>query len=385
MLSNKWTFSLTSFVVCLMIAFVGTAMGDGDQFGVTFTPGELMVDVSTTDHADIEDIQIESGRNRADPYPEEIAAGPFDGLQDTQRQNSPDATGPAIVFAINFARVVQLHDVGTDNVAPSGGALGIDDFVVEAFDDLGRSLGAVNLLGVDAKTGGVNLGDDLAILSFNTPRVTPVRDPGELPGQQFLLKIDNTALQNAYDDLRGGAFEIHVLLFQLKHAAAVDASLAIRQDFLADDKAKIFHSEGPKLLRVDLVEADEGFAQYANITSTSTAVAAESGDPGVIAITRVQTHSGIASTATGPFDVRIVLTEEPAAFTAANLNVNNGTASDPVALLPIAEADLSHMDFPLLRYKAKSSDELRACSHNSTPLLILRRLLSPIPASYRQR
>ena len=150
-------------------------------------------------------------------------------------------------------------------------------------------------------------------------------------------------------------FEIHVLLFQLKHAAVVDASLAIRQDVLSGKKdVKIFHSEGPKFLRVDLVEADEGFAQYANLTSTSAVDAAEAGDPGVVAITRVHTLSGIAATAAGPFDVRIILTEEPAAFMAANLNVNNGTASDPVALLPIAEADLSEMNFPLLRYIAKS-------------------------------
>ena len=348
MLSNKWTFSLTSFVVCLMIAFVGTAMGDGDEFSAAFTPGELMVDVSATDHAGFEDIQIESGRNRASTYPDSIDAGPFDV--------SPGTTGPAIVFAVNFGKVVQLHDVGTDTVAPSGGALGLDDFVVEAFDDLGRSLGAIDLRGPDGATGtAVTETDDLAVLSFNTPRLTPVRDPGELPGQQFLLKVRNTALVNAYDTLRGGSFEIHTLLFQLKHAAVVDASLAIRQDVLSGkEDVKIFHSEGPKFLRVDLVEEDEGFAQYANITGTTTAVAAEAGDPGVIAITRVHTLSGIAATAAGPFDVRIVLTEEPAAFTAANINVNNGTASDPVALLPIAESDLSAADFPLLGYTTKA-------------------------------
>ena len=348
MLSNKWTFSLTSFVVCLMIAFVGTAMGDGDQFSAAFTPGELMVDVSATDHAGFEDIQIESGRDRASIYPFPIAAGPFDTPVGTD--------GPAIVFAVNFGKVVQLHDVGTDTVAPSGGALGLDDFVVEAFDDLGRSLGAIDLRGPDGATGTTETeADDLAVLSFNTPRLTPVRDPGELPGQQFLLKIKNTALVNAYDMLRGGSFEIHTLLFQLKHAAVVDASLAIRQDvLLGKEDVKIFHSEGPKFLRVDLVEADEGLAQYANITGTATSVAAEAGDPGVIAITRVHTLSGIAATAAGPFDVRIVLTEEPAAFTAANINVNNGTASDPVALLPIAESDLSHMDFPLLGYIVKT-------------------------------
>ena len=132
MLSNKMTFSLTSLVVCLMFGFVVTAMGDGDEFSATFTPGELMVDVSTTDHAGVTDIQVRSGRvlypaAPADFYPQ---------AADTDLQ---------LDFAIEFGRVVQLHDVSGDTVSPSGNALGLDDFTVEAFDDLQRSLGTLNL------------------------------------------------------------------------------------------------------------------------------------------------------------------------------------------------------------------------------------------------
>ena len=39
----------------------------------------------------------------------------------------------------------------------------------------------------------------LAILKFKTPRITQVQDPGELPGRQFTLTIDNRALGNAYE------------------------------------------------------------------------------------------------------------------------------------------------------------------------------------------
>ena len=155
------------------------------------------------------------------------------------------AAGPTIVFSVDFNKVVQLHDVIDDNVTTSGGALGLDDFVVEAYDDLGRSLGVLGLLGPDRKTGVENgvdrSADDLAILAFKTPRVTPVQDPGELPGQQFLLIIKNSALQNAYDTLRGGAFEIHTLLFQLKHGAVEDASLSLRQNRLGGGDHAIAH------------------------------------------------------------------------------------------------------------------------------------------------
>ena len=48
-------------------------------------------------------------------------------------------------FALEFGKVVQLVDHAPDTVAPSGNALGLDDFTVEAFDDLQRSLGTLSL------------------------------------------------------------------------------------------------------------------------------------------------------------------------------------------------------------------------------------------------
>ena len=59
------------------------------------------------------------------------------------------------------------------------------------------------------------------------------------------------------------------------------------------------------------------------------------GTPGVVSITRALGATGFASAVTGPFDVRIILTEEPAAFDASHIIVENGTASAPVAGLPI--------------------------------------------------
>ena len=75
MLSKKLTLSLTFLVMVLAIGLVITPTFGHDTdgtFAVTFTPGELMDDVSTVDHADITDIQVESGRNRASEYPSPI-------------------------------------------------------------------------------------------------------------------------------------------------------------------------------------------------------------------------------------------------------------------------------------------------------------------------
>ena len=53
--------------------------------------------------------------------------------------------------------------------------------------------------------------------------------------------------------------------------------------------------------------------------------------PGVVSITRILARSGFRPIETGPFDVRIILTEEPRdGFTADMVNVENGTAGTPV-------------------------------------------------------
>ena len=361
MLSKKLTLSLTSFVVCLMLAFVGTAVGDGDfKFSASFTPGELMVDVDTTDHPGVTDIQVKSGRMRSQFTVADVFG--------TDAAGYPRSVDPALRldFAIEFGKVVQLQDVMTDTVMPSGNALGLDDFIIEAFDDLQRSLGTLSLAarvnadGTIATAAEITAAaadplDPVAVLSFRTPQAINVADPGELPGRQFRLNVHYGVLAHAYDVATGGAFEIHTLLFQLKHKAVVDASLGIRQDFLIDDKADIAHNVGPILLRVDLVNDDEGLAQYATIDDADTATAVGEGVPGVVAVTRVEDRSGIAGIARGPFDVRIVLTEEPAEFTASHIMVMNGKASAPVKLLPISAANLSEADFPLLGYGMDSA------------------------------
>ena len=349
MLSDKLTLSLTFLVTVLAIGLVMTpALADDPTFGASFTPGELMDDVSTVDHADITDIQVESGRDRSSPYPTRIPNGPIgawyqtDGVTEVTGDTYAAGTaGPVLSFSVDFDKVVQLQDVMEDTVVPSGNALGLDDFTVEAYDDLFRSLGTLNLayrttaLGAVSTTATENV-VPVASLKFKTPRVTEVLDPGELPGRQFTLTIHNRVLQNAYNVATGGQFEIHYLLIQLAHGAAVDASIETRTAALIDAEGdhEIAHSAGPKFIRVDLVEADEGLPMYSKIVSGALEAAGD-GDPGVVAITKVVDRSLVSAIETGPFDIRIMLTEEPKEFTTDHIRVKNGSASNIRHLLPI--------------------------------------------------
>ena len=150
MLSNKWTFSLTSLVVLLAFGFAfvaPSAFADGGtdkkaiyvyDIAPTIAAGETMVDVSAADG-----FQIPSGRTRA------------------ARAES--------VTDVLFITITVTFDKGTINLAlpdptatgtdPDPNALvdpergGIDafdlgDVFIEAFDQDGRSLGAIDLAAV---------------------------------------------------------------------------------------------------------------------------------------------------------------------------------------------------------------------------------------------
>jgi len=273
-----------------------------------------------------------------------------------------------VVLSITFDRVVQLGpDVTDDTVTPDNNPLSLSDFMVDAYDDLGRSLGSLDLnhtVGEPAVP--------IATLAFSTPQAINVADPGELPGQQFRLTVDYGVLEEAYNVATGGPFEIHTLFFTLNKGAVADSSIAVIEKYRKEPKEdnKPDTSKGPKFLRVDLVDDDEGNAHYARVTGPSSAMLAsftgsttaraagtapvpiEVSDPGVVDISRVDPQSGIAAVATGAFDVRIILTEEPAEFTSDHIMVLNGSAADPVALIPVAPgaAGIDVNDFPGKRY-----------------------------------
>ena len=306
--------------------------------------------------------QVYSGRLRVTPYAEAVSTGtpytPSNG-------GGLVARGPAFVFLIEAARVIQMTD-DVDSVTPSGTALGLDDLTVDAFDDLERSLGRISLATVldetaEPETDYNGDGDRLdkevpvATIEHKTPGLTQFADPGELPGRQFRVIVYHNALANAYPNL-GGAFEIHTLLFTLAPGAATDASLASLTAFNALSVAdQLLHplgvTEGPKTLRADLVGADEGNPRYRDdagvlITADDPAPATRDtwadttnmmtnpgGYPNVVSITKLTgTSRDITIRETGAFDVKVVLTEEPHADYLENdganlVEVSNGRAT----------------------------------------------------------
>ena len=73
------------------------------------------------------------------------------------------------------------------------------------------------------------------------------------------------------------------------------------------------------MLTIQVVGDDVGDAGYSEYGETDSVGGDPSdtttGIPGVVSVTRALGATGFASAVTGPFDVRIILTEEPAAFT----------------------------------------------------------------------
>ena len=345
MLFNKWTFSLMSLVV--LIAFglayvVPSAMADGDipdagkdffDIGVTISAGETMVDVSAEDG-----FQIATGRDR------------------TARALTE---GPASIITLIFTfdkGTINLHtpqpdaDATDDEIvlASSQDSFGLDDIFVEAFDKEKRSLGTLPVADVIT----------LAVAA-DTDALTSHSDATN-PGRVFLLRIDESQIVNAYTAARGGTFEIYHLSFYVPRAVPkIDGNRRIVNptywgiknlaldhvglDFPnADGNKSHAHFNKPSnVFTIDLVDDDEGDPEYSRITSNSAAVriTAEGGDPGtdgsgtpgVVSITRILDRSGFRPIETGPFDIRIILTEEPkGGFTTDLIQVDGGTAGTPV-------------------------------------------------------
>ena len=302
MLSNKLTFSLIiSFVTSIafgLVCFAPSAMADGagHNFGVSITAAETMIDVSSD-----AGMQIASGRNRS--------AGR--AFTDTGTAGRP---GTLITLLITTNEIVNLDepsDATTGNLKDRDAVLDITDIVVDAYDAEGRSLGIF-------KT-------DAEVLDTTNPVLTlSHRDPDN-PGREFLLRVDEANLTAAYTALRAGGapFEIHTLLFSIPPGKMQQADIA-HVTAVRNDDHKHFHSNARvKVYRIDLVDDDEGAAAY---TTGITATAAGAGVPGVVAIQSLRERRGFIET--GPFQVRVILTEEPAGgLTPALINVRNGSAT----------------------------------------------------------
>ena len=351
MLSNKWTFSLTSFVVLIafgLVCFVPSVMADGDakkthfDLKVSISAGESMIDVSSEGDP-AKNIQIATGRDRASRV-----------IHNVGEAATADALTLTISLLVEFSHVVNLAEPGAgipledidettaNEPKPSGGDFGADDLYVAAYDKEGRSLGVLSL--AEASAAGTS--------------ISQFRDTGG-PGRIFLVRIDENQLRNAYIG-RGATsgFEIYSLVFFVPKGitGVVDADLATKDATVTRgirkyDRAHAIAHFAPDAhqhlndksneFQVDLVDDDQGDPEYAVLTGPTSArdVAPNglppndnptanrgSGTPGVVSIMRIVDRAGFIES--GPFDVRIILTEEPmGGLAAGGIMVENGTAT----------------------------------------------------------
>ena len=310
MLSNKWTFSLIGFVVLiafgLICAVPFASANDGDEAHVTATgtkgnsktavhadvsvvlsAAESMMDVSYRGDADANNIQI-------------------------MRRTADEST---LQLLATFGVVVHLSDPKTttlvgatdtrEGLAERTGAFEIADLVIDAYDEEGRALGLLD-------TATEVLAADESVVTISH------RDPNN-PGREFLIQIDEARLVKAYTDLRGGgaSLTIGTLIISIPPESVQDATLAevIRQ---RKGEHTPHWNVVSNVFQIDFVDADTW-------------------DPKVVTIDRILDRSAFSPIETGPFNVRVILTEEPrmgdaSGLTTDMIQVDGGGSATPAVV-----------------------------------------------------
>ena len=264
-------------------------MADHGDFGVSISAAETMVDVSSADG-----MQIASGRDRASRALDE----------DTAR---------FITLLVKSDRIVNLAGpnlgVTDADLEARAKVFDITDIVIDAYDAKGRALGVLDRADEDDGT------DDLVTLSH--------RDPTN-PGREFLIRIDEAKLTDAYTAARAGGapFEIHTLLFSIPKGVMEQADIGYVTARRHPDGHAEHLNKAVAAFRVDLVDDDEGDPQY-NMGTSATEIG--EGVPGVVAIQQLRERTGFIES--GNYQVRVILTEKPkGGLTKDLVAVTNGSA-----------------------------------------------------------
>ena len=333
---TKLTFSLTCLVVLLafgLICFVPFASAnDGDEahvdsagkktkgtigvhadFSVTLSAAESMMDVSFRGDGSADNIQI---MRRADAESTLQLLATFGVVV---HLDDPKITAPPV-----------SGDDEREGLKERTGAFEIADVVIDAYDEKGRALG---LLDTAAET------VDVVTLSH--------RDPNN-PGKEFLIQIDETRLVEAYTAVRGGgaSLTIGTLIISIPPETVQDATLS---EVIRQRKGEhVPHwNVVSNVFRIDFAEVDDGGAKYHTLPLATSPAFVTAGTPGVVSIDRILDRSTFAPIETGPFNVRVILTEEPRMGDASGLTTDmiqvdgGGSATTVVAGLTYEELTLA--------------------------------------------
>ena len=276
MLSNKWTFSLTSLVVILALALVASpAMA---QFEIKLSVG-----------AD-EDVSF------------------ADGNQVQYSADGNAGSGPTIM--IMSTKVVNFHTTATtvtaaqaDPPVVSGTDLGADDFTVIAYNPFG---------------GTVPLGTD------TTPALGVVSAGSPADGMHFMATLIGVTAPDPAPGATGYNPATHI--------TRVLIHLPKEKVELADPRAELNDDGTRKDAGKSKAASIELHFVAAEATDDGTTADVDERDPYVVSIVRAGAVLLPVTEAT--FDVVITLSEEPRkdGFKKDHIDVSNATAADPVAL-----------------------------------------------------
>ena len=162
------------------------------------------------------------------------------------------------------------------------GAFAIADVVIDAYDEKGRALGLLSTAAEAVEEEDVN--ESIITISH--------RDPNN-PGKEFLIQIDEARLVDAYTALRGGGapLTIGTLIISIPPQTVQDATLS---EVIRQRKGEhIPHwNVVSNVFQIDFVMMDTGA-------------------PEVVTVDRILDRSAFSPIETGPFNVRVILTEEP--------------------------------------------------------------------------
>ena len=302
-------------------------IGPHVDFSVTLSAAESMMDVSFRGDANANNIQI---------------------MRSTDDQGARVTTEETLQILATFGVVVHLGnpdvdpgtDADADELLERAGPFSTADIIIDAYDEEGRALGILDLGAEEVVAGNQDEPDEPVVTISH-------RDPNN-PGKAFLIQIDEARLEDAYTALRGGgaSLEIGTLIISIPPQSVQDATLSevIRQ---RKGEHEPHWNAVSNVFQIDFVEVDDGDAKHHTLPLASPIAFVTDGIPGVVSINRILDRSTFAPIETGPFNVRVILTEEPRMGDASGLTTDmiqvdgGGSATAVVAGLTYEELTLA--------------------------------------------